>query len=369
MFVKLCTSIAKMLMRDRSAMFFMFLFPVMMAGIFGLAVKSDVKPLKVATVRTGSDPVSQLLLEQLKLARDAQGNRSFQLTSTSSEAVVPGLFESSDIDVALVVPDLSEGGTLTLIYDEKSPEHLGRAQTTLRALVQTYNLQSAGGMETVKLAAKGLRSAKGLGSFDFLLPTLLMFGVVFGTMTATAGRFANLQEGGIFKRLQVTPLKPRLFLAAETLVRVLISFIQAGLVIAVAVVGYQAEIAGNILWAFLLVGIGTIVFTNLGVLIAVRAKSPDAASSMGALIGALFFFTGGGGISEAMPKGVTDLFVNLPFALLVDQIKTVILDGTTPFADRNKSLLLLGWLILTVGATMKLFTFAEDKPKKPRGTK
>lgn len=362
--LKLIAGITKMLTRDKTAMFFTLFFPLMMTFIFGLATKAEVKPVKLAVVQAGADEAAEELVDQIRESKGPEGEALFVVREVKNEGAVRTLIEEGDIDAGLVVPLIGEGGTVTLLYDEKSPERLGRVQATLRGIIQTYNLSAADAEERVKVAARGLRADKGLGSFDFLVPTLLMFGVVFGTMTATAARFAKLQEDGTFKRLQVTPLKPYRFAAAETVVKVIISFIQAGLVLLIASAVYEADVLRGIGWSMFLVAIGTILFTNLGILIAAKAGSSDAASSMGALIAALFFFTGGGGISEAMPNAVVEVFARLPFALLVDQIKTVTFDGTTPFADRSNSLLLAGWLVVVVAASMRTFRFADPKPAK-----
>lgn len=346
--------------RDRTTLFFAFAFPLMMATLFGLGLKIDVKPLKIAVYQASHDATSEGFIEGLSKGE----GHLLDLVKVGSEAEARSQFDGGAIDGALIIPNLGNGGHLTLLIDEKAPESQQRTTATLGHFVQTYNLRLAGAREILGLDVRGLREGKGLAAFDFLVPIIIMFGVVFSALSGAAGRFSNYQQQGVFKRLTVTPLHPQLFLLTDLTVRVVVSVLQTALVIAYASLRHGFNITTPTLWLFVLAALGTVTFVALGVLLVSVAKSPEAAGALASLISLLMLFLSGAIPGHLFPPALIAAAKSLPLSQISESMRGVVLDGSNPFAATSSTLGIGLWLIVSIVLALATFRFKPPRPKK-----
>lgn len=356
MFLKLFVANLKMLVRDRQSLFFAILLPVGLTLWLGFMLRSDIRPIELVVARTGSDPAA------VDLERDLRQDEQFTVTLVGSEGEARRAFDRGRVDGALLIPDLSTGGTVTLIFDEKEARNLHRLSGSLGTFVQTYNLRAASAPEKVRLETVGLRAARRLGSFDYILPGVMIFTVIFSTVVGVATSVAKNREMRLFKRLQASPLHPGTYAMAEVAARVVVAMVQTAVVLALGIFQFDMTVVGQIVWVFVLVAVGTFTFLSLGVVVGSRARSTEAASSLAMIITLPLIFLSGVFGADFLTADVARIGSLLPLTPIVDSLRGVILDGAGPLADPRAVALTAGWLVLLAGLAALTFKFSDLPP-------
>ncbi|MGH9194939.1 MAG: ABC transporter permease, partial [Acidimicrobiia bacterium] len=211
MLIPLLKAQLRMMLRDRGTLGVAFILPIGMALFFGLILQVTTKPVELGLVIGKPSPASDAFAGALVEAKDQRGGRQFVVKPLRQSEIRRAL-EQGRIDVALVVPDVTEGSTVTLVYDETEAEELPRVAGPISVFVQRYNLQLVGASETLKLELKGLRAKEDLRGYNALLPAIIMFGVLFTNFGSLSQRLVRQREEGVMKRLNLTPLRPRTYL-------------------------------------------------------------------------------------------------------------------------------------------------------------
>ena len=144
-------------------------------------------------------------------------------------------------------------------------------------LTQSLNLRLAGvTVPSVEMEPRAV-AGKSVDYYDFLLPGLVAMGVMNFSIIGMSVAIARFREQRILKRILATPLAPVKFLSAQVGARLLLSLVQAALILAVGVYGFGAHIYGNVVWLFVFALLANVVFLNFGFAVAGRSPNPDAA--------------------------------------------------------------------------------------------
>lgn len=350
------------MLRDRGALAVALILPAGLALLFGMILRVNVKPSELGVILEGrDDPTAASFVSALKSARDDRGNVQFHIAMLRSESEARKRFESDEIDAALLVPDLENGGKVTLLFDERNVERLQRISGPISAVVQTFNLRAVGGTERVRLAVRGLRADTGLGEYNGLLPMILMFGVLFGNFGYLAQKLVSEREQGVHKRLFLTPLRPRTYLLSEVSARMALAVVQTALILAIGVGVFDATIVGNPAWIFLLALIATVSFSSLAILVVSAAKSPEQAGGLTTTLSLILFFISGPGTSELFPDAVKRIGSLLPLGPVMTAMRTVVLDGKNPFSLNLGTVAVALWTLVPLALAPALFKFAAPR--------
>ena len=192
----------------------------------------------------------------------------------------------------------------------------------------------------------GAAGAAGLDYFDFVLPGLLANGLLSFTMVGIAGSVARFRETRILRRMVATPLAPSTFIVAQVGARLVLALGQVVLLLALGL-ALGADVIGSPLLLLLLATLGNLSFLALGLAIAGRVASVDAANNLAGLATApLMFLSGMFFPLSALPDAVARIGELLPITPLVTTMRAVALEGAG-LADRGGDLLLLlAWVPL-----------------------
>ena len=348
------------LLRDRAQLALIVIGPLFFVFVFGSGFRANTKPIKVAVVSTSNDSLSKAFVQTLR------HDKAFSVSLVKNEQEARQRFEIGKIDGAIVVPALSEKGTVVLLFDEKSPEKLQRAAAGTQSITQAFNLKLAQAPERVKLSIQGLRVKKKIGGFNFALPTILMFPIVLSTLGTVTARLVNYRQQGLLKRLMVTPLTPRTMVISEILSRMVIAVFQTTLVLAAGTYFYDAKVGVNIVWIYFLSVIATLMFSCIGIALAANQRTAESANGIAGFASTLLIFTTGS-FAELFPPVVARVATFFPLAPLISTMRGVILDGSPGFGANRDTYLIAVWLLVPMAIALTRFSFREPlkKAKKP----
>jgi len=357
MFTKLYVAHMKALLKTRGQLALTLLMPVLLAIFFGFQIKmSDRKP-DLGVIVQSRAPASEAF------AKAMEESRLFKITRLGVNADLAEALSRDRLEAALIIPDLSSGGSLKLIFDEKRPERLQSTPPRVSAFVQSYNLTLANAQQSIDFKISGLHGPL-QASYNYLLPGIIVFGVVLGSMATGTSQVAGLRQRGVFKRLMVTPLSARSFFLADMVSRGTIVLLQVGLVLAVGIIGYDLERGWDLAWIPVLAVLGTLVFFSIGYFLAAATDNPDTSAGIASTVSFLLVFASGALPTNVFPAVVDRALKYLPVTPMVNAMRGVVIDKTGPFsATPFDTAVLIAWFVVTLVLAVVFFKFKEPARK------
>jgi ABC-2 type transport system permease protein len=190
---------------------------------------------------------------------------------------------------------------------------------------------------------------------DFLVPGVLALAVMSTAMVSLGIATGFERRYGVLKRLGTTPLGRSGLLTAKTLTVVTVEVIQA-LVIVVAALLLGWSPAGGIPAAVLVMIIGTIAFSGLGLLMAgtLRAEATLAVANGGYLL--LLVLGGMAYPLSKLPLALQDVARVLPAAPLAECLRGALTGTGIPGARLS---ILIGWAVVAPLLAARSFRWEE----------
>ena len=192
-------------------------------------------------------------------------------------------------------------------------------------------------------------------------PSFLIAGGI--GMVVSSAAFENLstalarqRDAGILKRLGGTPLRVWTLAGAKVLTAALVTLVQTAVMIVANVLLFKAEITGNILWGLVVLTIGILTFTTMGVALAGLCRNVDVASAAGMAISLpMQFLCGTLFPIDEMPPLLRHIAHALPLTYFVDALRGALLIGGGPGTYARDWAILLGCLALASLVAVKTF--------------
>jgi ABC-2 type transport system permease protein len=180
----------------------------------------------------------------------------------------------------------------------------------------------------------------GMDPVEFLVPGVLALSVAATGLVAVAIQTAFERKYGVLKRLGATPLSRGGFLIAKGLAVAVLLGVQTVLVVLVAVLGLGWRPDGGLLLAAVLVLLGAVVFTALGLLLAGTLRAEATLAGSNALFLVLLVISGVTFDAGALPDALAAVGAVLPVGALGAALRQALAgDGLHLAATFS----LLGW--------------------------
>lgn len=319
-------------MREPEAVFWTFLFPVLLTVALGLAFRSRPEPaLKVA--------VTPALAPAL---RSEPGLDVIELPAASArEALRAG-------DVALAADAGAHGATLW--YDDTSPD--GRAA---RALVDRAIQRAAGRVDPVRVADEITREP-GARYVDFVVPGLVGLGIMSNAVWGLGFSIVDSRRRKVIKRLLATPMSKSQYLFSYVIWRLILLPVEFAIPVAFGRAAFGVPVRGSWIGIAGLCLLGSMCFSAMGVLIGSRARTIEALSGLVNLtIMPMWIVSGVFFSAQRFPDAVQPLIKLLPLTALVDALRAIQLQGAGIGEVWREVATLAAWLLASFGAALKLF--------------
>ncbi len=350
---KLFVSSIKMLYRDKQALFWAMMFPVIFATVFGLFDLDRGPTIHVAVVAPTQSTVEHSLVSGLVAVTN------FKVTESRDLASARAKLTAGKEELVVALP--AKTGAVRVFYDQKNANRNAGALAVVRAVVDKANLRIAGVSHApLPLVTEPVR-ARTFKYYDFLLPGLVGMGVMTFAITGMGIAITRFREQQILKRILATPLRPVRFLAAQVGARLVLSVVQAAVILAVGMLLFHGHVYGNMLWIFVLVVFANLAFLNIGFAIAGRAPNPDAAQGMGQAVAIPMMFLSGVFFPlDTLPSVIHSIVRFLPLTPLLDALRKVAIDGASITGLGSQLGQLAIWVVITFLIASRSFRFAQE---------
>ena len=215
------------------------------------------------------------------------------------------------------------------------------------SIVNGFNAQLTGSKQLVGIQNQQVLSAQ-FTYIDFFVPGIIGLTVLTTGVLQTVGMMTQYRNKGVMKKLATTPLTKSEWIFATILYQSVIVFISAALILIVAKLVYDIRVVPDAV-TLLLLFVGTICFTGIGMIIARFVKDEDAAqAAAGAITFPMLFLAGTFIPIESMPDYLQAVARVLPLTYLDSGLRDAMILGDTGSALYNMSIVLVTGIIFFI---------------------
>jgi ABC-2 type transport system permease protein len=343
----------KELKREPEVIFWVVLFPVLLALGLGIAFRN--KPADTTTVAIVEGSGAQ---ELLGMIQQSPRHAMIHAQVLSREAALTGL-RLGKFDL-VVVPNLSEcleqrydasrGVCVEYRYDPARPE------SVLSHAEVDAVLQEAAGRKSPLTTSVVASSEPGSRYIDFLIPGLIGMNLMNSGMWGVGYALVEMRQRKLLKRFVATPMRRSDFLLALMTSRLVLMFLEVGLLLIFGVLFFHMRVLGSVATILLLGAIGSIAFGGLGLVTASRAQKIESVSGlMNAVMMPMWIFSGVFFSYERFPAIIQPFIKILPLTALNDALRASILEGATLASQSGRLLVLLLWGGLSFALAVRWF--------------
>ena len=319
----------KELKREPEVIFWVVLFPVLLALGLGIAFRN--KPADTTTIAIVDGNGAR---EALHMIEQSPRHAMIHAQILDRGAALTGL-RLGKFDL-VVVPN-SNGG-YEYRYDP------ARQESVLSHAEVDDVLQAAAGRKDLLSTSVVATSEPGSRYIDFLIPGLIGMNLMNSGMWGVGFALVEMRQRKLLKRFVATPMRRSDFLLALMSSRLVLMFIEVGLLLIFGVLFFHMRVMGSFAEILLLGAIGSIAFGGLGLLTASRAQKIESISGlMNAVMMPMWIFSGVFFSYERFPAVIHPLIKLLPLTALNDALRASILEGTPLVHQWSRLLVLVLW--------------------------
>jgi len=320
--------------REPEALFWVFIFPILLAAGLGIAFRD--RPAEVLKIAAATP----------ELATALQRDKLLDVQELSAPVAEQALRAGKIAMLAEAGP----GGSVVYRYDDTNPE--GR---TARMLADRAIQQAAGRVDPVSANDQIMREP-GARYIDFLIPGLLGMNLMGSAIWGLGFAIVDARRKKLMKRLIATPMPRAYYLASFLLSRLVLLVVEVGALVGFGTLAFHVPVRGSIFDLALLCVLGSLSFSSIGLLISARVRTIEAASGLMNLVMMPMWIVSGVFFSaQRFPDVLQPVIKVLPLTAIIDALRANMLQGAS-FTQVAPQMEVLGaWLIVCFTLALKLF--------------
>jgi len=323
----------RLFIREPEAIFWIFVFPILLAGGLGIAFRN--RPADVLQV--GATTV--------QLTHALAADKGLRATTMNEADGTRALATGSILLLAVQTPD-----GVSYKFDETNPD-----ARTARMVVDRAIQTAAGQHEAVHVQNQLVRET-GSRYIDFVVPGLLGMNLMGSAIWGMGFSIVESRQKKLLKRLVASPMPRWQYLASYLLSRLSMLVIEVAGFLGFARLIFGVPFRGSLWQLALLCVLTSMAFSALGLLVASRAKTMETASGLMNLVMLPMWILSGVFFSAArFPAVVQPVLRALPLTAAIDALRGNMLQGmnlgqlTIPIA------ILLTWLVMSFAVALRIF--------------
>jgi ABC-type multidrug transport system permease subunit len=331
-------------LREPEAVFWVYGFPIVMVVALGIAFRN--KPVEIITVDVVNNSAANWAIkaftedERFKTIQSSEEDARQRLRTGKSDLMVTVRPESSE----------TSKRHFDFLYDSTKPA------SELARNTANDVLQRAAGRQDVAKASDEIMEEPGGRYIDFLVPGLLGMSLMGGGLWGVGFVTVDMRIRKLLKRFLATPMKKSQFLGGIMISRMAFMVPEVIILLVFARYAFDVRIHGSLLDVLLLIILGALSFSGMGLLVASRANTIEAVSGlMNLVMLPMWMLSGIFFSSERFPDAAQPFIKALPLTPLNDMLRAVMLEGSSLVNHLPQIAILAAWGLITFALALRWF--------------
>ncbi len=325
--------------REPEAVFWVFIFPILLAAGLGIAFRQRAPDVVKVGVLV-SEPHAGALSDAI--ARDSRLDVLPLDDSAGMHALRTGR-------IALFVVPRAER-TVEYRYDDTRPD-----ARNARLLVDDAIQRAAGRSDVATVRERHVREP-GARYIDFVVPGLLAMNLMGSGIWGVGFTIVESRRKKLLKRLIATPMSRAQFLASFILSRLAMLVLEVGAFLGFGILVFGVPARGSLGTLVLVALTSALAFSALGLLVASRVRTMEGASGlMNLVMLPMWIFSGVFFSASRFPDAAQPVIQALPLTAAADALRATLLEGASLSALAGELGILAAWLVGGFTAALALF--------------
>lgn len=338
--VELTATRVREFLREKEAVFWVFIFPVLMTFALGIAFRNtgaDKTPVAIEASATDSrvNEIAGVL------------SRSPEITATvmSPDEAARALRSGK---VSIIVKPGND--SIDYRFDPTRPE-----SRTARLIVDDVFQRGKGRADVVKVAEEKT-TEPGARYVDFLVPGLIGMNMMGSGLWGLGFTVVIARSRKILKRLAATPMRRSHYLLSFMLSRLVFLVLEVAAVIVFAWLVFGFTVRGSWLSLVSIIVLGGFTFSGIGLLVAARPTTIEGVSGlMNFIMLPMWLLSGTFFSSERFPQVLQPFIKALPLTALNNLLRALMNEGATLSSNWAPIAVLLAWCLISFVVALKIF--------------
>ena len=327
-------------LREKEAVFWVFIFPVLMTFALGIAFRNTA-PDKTFVAIEGDATNSSVSAVAAVLAHAPEISSSVLPPDEAAMALRSG-------KVAIVIKPAND--SYSIRFDPTRPE-----SRTAKLIVDDV-LQRAKGRQDVAQIGEEKVIEPGARYVDFLVPGLIGMNLMGSGLWGLGFTIVIARSRKILKRFAATPMRRSHYLLSFMLSRLVFLFLEVAAVVLFAWLAFGFTVRGSWLTVSLITLLGGFTFSGIGLLVAARPTTIEGVSGlMNFIMLPMWLLSGTFFSSERFPNVLQPFIKALPLTALNTLLRAVMNEGAPLWTNWMHVAILLGWLLISFVIALKIF--------------
>ena len=345
--------------RDRLAIFFGILFPLIFLFVFGgISGGSGAPTFHVAVINQSDSKFASQFVRDLSESKVIKIDNGIHTQAEATDRMGKGQLDATitlPSDFGSVGAANYPTGQAEVSYTQNNAQAGQGLATALQGQFAALNQDFTKVDPPLKVATKQTNQ-KSLTSFDYTFAGLLGFSIVGMGIFGPINVFPELKKQGILRRLHTTPLKVWQYFLSTMISQALIGMVSIAVMFIVAIVVFHLKVVGNYLEIIPFVVFGIITILGIGLSIGGWAKNErQAAPLSNIIVFPLLFLSGTFFPRFAMPEWLQNVSTFLPLTPVIDGIRLLTTQGAH-LVDLGPQLGLMAvWTVIIYAVAFKVF--------------
>jgi ABC-2 type transport system permease protein len=349
----------KRLFRDRLAMFFTFVFPLLFLFVFGgIFGRNTSVSFNVALINKSDTQFARQFIEQGKKDKVLKINKDVTTMSAAQEKMSRG-----ELDATIVLPEsfgkIGEKGYPTgqaeVLYNKNSEQAGQTLASIITSIFDGINKQFVSTDKPFTVIAKST-AKQGLTQFDYVFAGLLGFSLLGAGIYGPTSVFPKLKEKGVLRRYHTTSLKVWQYFVGNVISNVLVGFLSIATMFIVGLTVFDLNMRGNYAVLLLLVAMSAAMLFGIGLAIGGWAQTERQAAPLAQIVTFPMLFLSGSFFPRfLMPDWLQGITTYIPLTPVIDAARLIITEGRSLLDLLPQFGLIAGWLVIVYIIAFRVF--------------
>lgn len=339
----------KRALRDKTAIFFLFAFPLIFLFVFGgIFGKNNGLSFKVALINQSNTQYAQSITKQLSQQKILKLSSDVTTLKEAQDKMGRG-----QLDAAIVLPanfgqqtGQQPSGQAVVYYTNNSQQASQALVPVLQAAFEGMNSRFVSLKVPFTVTSKELNT-KNLTQFDYTFAGLLGFSIIGIGIFGPVNVFPELKKQGVLRRLHTTPLRVWQYFLANAVSQSIVGLLATILMFAVAMAVFHLQVVGNFVALGLFIIVSITMILGIGLAIGGWAKNEQQAAPLANIvIFPMMFLSGTFFPRFLMPEWLQHVSAFLPLTPVIDGIRLIATEGKSLIAIGPQVGMVLGWMVV-----------------------